>query len=477
VTEPAARPAPASRAILATVASAALAYSFMQTLVLPALPAFERDLDAEPTAAAWIVSGFFLSSSINIPIFGRLGDSLGKVRVLTAVLIVLALATIGAALAPSLEVLIAFRVLQGVAGAVFPLSFGIVRDQLPTERVGFGIGVVSAIFGIGSGFGYVMSGVVLELLSWRWLFVLALVPVAVAIALVPRLPESRELAPGRPDWLGGLLLSIGLLALLVGLTEGKDWGWTSTAVLGLFAGGVAVLAIWVLIERRVEYPMVDLDVFARPPIALLSACTFLIGYAMFAVYTILPGFVAADPADAGHGFSASPIEIGVFLLPVAVAMLVSGPPAGGARRVAPINVLRLGIVALTVSLGLIAAAHDDRWLLYLWLGVLGVGTGITLAVLGRLAVEAVRADQTGIAGGINTLMRTVGGAVAAQASAVLAAAFVLPDGALAEKGYTIAFAVAALGGLGALVTTFPLARAQVGATPAFMQYQPTNRLP
>ena len=283
MTEPAARPAPASRAILATVATAALAYSFMQTLVLPALPAFERDLDAEPTAAAWIVSGFFLSSSINIPIFGRLGDSLGKVRVLTAVLIVLALATIGAALAPSLEVLIAFRVLQGVAGAVFPLSFGIVRDQLPSERVGFGIGMVSAIFGIGSGFGYVMSGVVLELLSWRWLFVLALVPVAVAIALVPRLPESRELAPGRPDWLGGLLLSIGLLALLVGLTEGKDWGWTSTAVLGLFAGGVAVLAIWVVIERRVEYPMVDLDVFARPPIALLSACTFLIGYAMFAV--------------------------------------------------------------------------------------------------------------------------------------------------------------------------------------------------
>ena len=330
----------------------------MQTLVLPALPAFERDLDAEPTAAAWIVSGFFLSSSINIPIFGRLGDSLGKVRVPAAVLIVLALATIGAALAPSLEVLIAFRVLQGVAGAVFPLGFGIVRDQLPTERVGFGIGVVGAIFGIGSGFGYV-SGVVLELLSWRWLFVLALVPVAVAIALVPRLPESRELAPGRPDWLGGLLLSIALLALLVGLTEGKDWGWTSTAVLGLFTGGIAVLAIWVAIERRVEYPMVDLDVFARPPIALLSACTFLIGYAMFAVYTILPGFVAADPAEAGHGFSASPIEIGVFLLPVAVAMLVSGPPAGGARRVAPINVLRLGIVALTVSLGLIAAAHDD----------------------------------------------------------------------------------------------------------------------
>ena len=449
----------------------------MQTLVLPALPEFERQFDAEPTAAAWIVSGFFLSSSISIPIFGRLGDSYGKVRVLTAVLTVLALATVGAALAPSLEVLIAFRVLQGVAGAVFPLSFGIVRDQLPSERVGFGIGVVSAVFGIGSGFGYVMSGVLLELLSWRWLFVVALVPVAVAIALVPRLPESRELAPGRPDWLGGLLLAMALLALLVGLTEGRSWGWTSPAVLGLFAGGLMLLVIWTGVERRVAYPMVDLDVFARPPIALLSICTFLIGYAMFAVYTILPSFVAADPAVAGHGFDASPVEIGLFLLPVAVAMLVAGPPAGGARHMAPINVLRLGIVALTASLTLIAFVHDDRWALGAWLAVLGVGTGIVLAVLGRLAVEAVRPDQTGIAGGINTLMRTVGGAVAAQASAVIAAGFVLSDGVLDEKGYTIAFAVAAVGGLAALVTTIPLGRAQVGGTAAFAQYQPTNRLP
>jgi len=477
VTGPVVRPGPPPRAILATVASAALAYSFMQTLVLPALPVFERELDASPTAAAWIVSGFFLSSSINIPIFGRLGDSFGKVRVLTIVLIVLAVATVGAALAPSLEVLIFFRVLQGVAGSVFPLSFGIVRDQLPTERVGFGIGVVSAIFGIGSGFGYVASGVVLELLSWRWLFVFALIPVAIAIVLVPRLPESRELAPGRPDWLGGLLLSLGLLALLVGLTEGKEWGWTSPAVLGLFAGGLAILALWTAAERRIRDPMVDLDVFGRPAIALLSVCTFLIGYAMFAVYSIMPAFVSANPAETGYGFSASPIEIGVFLLPVAVAMLLSGPPAGGARNISPINVLRFGIVALAVSLTLIAFVHDDRWLLYAWLGLLGIGTGVTLAVLGRLAVEAVRADQTGIAGGINTLMRTVGGAVAAQASAVITAGFLLSDGVRAEKGFVIAFVVAAIGGVAALVATFPLARAQVGLTPAFAQYQPTNRLP
>ena len=471
------RPALRPRAVLAIVATAALAYSFMQTLVLPALPSFEAEYDASPTAAAWIVSGFFLSSSICIPIFGRLGDSLGKVRVLTAVMVVLGVATVGAAFAPTLEVLIAFRVLQGVAGSVFPLTFGIVREQLPPERIGFGIGVVSAIFGIGSGFGYVMSGVVLEVLDTHWLFLLALIPVGLAVALVPRLPESPELAPGRPDWLGGLLLAVGLLALLVGLTEGKEWGWTSPAIVGLFGGGLLVLWLWTRLERRVEYPMVDMAMLRRPAVALLNFSTFLVGYAMFAVYTILPSFVAADPELTGHGFLASPVEIGLFLLPVALAMLVGGPPAGGARQITPINVLRMGVGAMTLSLALIALAHDQRWMLYVWLALLGLGTGACLAVLGRLAVEAVRPDQTGIAGGINTLMRTVGGAVAAQASAVIVAGFALPDGELAERGYTIAFSVAAVCGLAALLSTIPLARARVGGSVQFAQYQPTNRLP
>ena len=290
-------------------------------------------------------------------------------------MIVLAVATVGAALAPSLEVLIAFRVLQGVAGSVFPLTFGIVREQLPPERVGFGIGVVSAIFGIGSGFGYVMSGVVLELLTGA----------GCSCLRSSRCPRDRaraaparvaELAPGRPDWLGGLLLAVGLLALLVGLTEGKEWGWTSPAVLGLFAGGLLFLAIWTRRRAADRDPMVDLDVLRRPAIALLSFSTFLIGYAMFAVYTIMPTSWPPIPAETGYGFSASPIEIGLFLLPVALAMLVSGPPAGGARRITPINVLRLGIVALTVSLALIAFAHDDRWMLYVWLALLGIGTGV-----------------------------------------------------------------------------------------------------
>jgi MFS family permease len=450
------------RAVLSILATAALAYSFMQTLVLPALPSFQEAFGASPTQVAWIASAFFLSSSICIPVVGRLGDTHGKVRVLTLAMAVFGLATVAAALAPNLEVLIACRVVQGVGGAVFPLAFAIVSDELPAADVPFGIGVVSSIFGIGSGLGFVMSGVVLELLSWRWLFGLAALPALATVLLLPRLPGSSGHSGARPDWPGAALLSLGLLAMLVAVSEGNNWGWSSPEVLLGFAGGATVLVLWTRFERRAADPMVDLDVVGRPPMSVLNAATFLIGYAMFAVFTVLPGFVAADPAVAGYGFAASPIAVGVFFLPMALAMLVAGPAAGAARR-PPLTVLRIGVAALTVALGLLAVARGEQWMIYAWMALVGVGSGSCLAVLGRLVVEAVPAGQSGVAGAVNTIARTIGGAVAGQAGAAMVTAFVLDSGVPAARGYTTAFAVAAGCGLAALAVTVRIERAPARA--------------
>ena len=461
-----------SHGVLAILATSALAYSFMQTLVLPALPFLAREFDASPAAVAWVASAFFLSSSVCIPIVGRLGDALGKVRVLAAAMGVLAVASIAAAFAPTLETLVACRVGQGVGGAVFPLAFGIVRDRMAPDRIGAGIGAISAVFGIGSAVGYVVSGLVIEHLDRHWLFGLGAVPAIVSVLLVPTLRETRERSPGRPDWLGAAVGAAGLLALLVAITEGNRWGWASPRTVGLALGGALVLALWGWIERRVADPMVDMAMFARRSMALLNLCTFLIGYAMFSIYTILPGFVSAQPTRVGYGFAASPSAIGLFFVPVAIAMLLVGPPAGGTRRVAPITVLRVGTALLALSLGLIAFARDDRVLLYGWLALLGLGTGACMAVLGRLIVEAVPPEQTGIAGGMNTIMRTIGGAVTGQAGAALVSGFVGPSGAPSAQGYTIAFALAGFGGVGALVCTVALRRVAVGSSARFASATP-----
>jgi len=445
-------------AVLAILATAALAYSFMQTLVLPALPSFQETFGASPTAVAWIASALFLSSSICIPVVGRLGDTHGKVRVLTLAMALFCAATFAAALAPNLPVLIACRVVQGVGAVVFPLAFAIVRDELPPSRVPFGIGVVSSVFGIGSGLGFVLSGIVLEVLSWRWLFALGALPAVATVLLLPRLPESRRGSGARPDWPGAALLSVGLLAMLVAVSEGNHWGWSSPAVLAGVAGGAGVLVLWTRFERRTPEPMVDLDVMGRPPLSVLNAATFLIGYAMFAVFTVLPGLVAADPAHTGYGFSASPIAVGVFFLPLAIAMLLAGPLAGAARRVPPVTVLRAGVAALTLALALLALARGERWMVYAWMALMGLGTGSCLAVLGRLVVEAVPADQSGVAGAVNTIARMIGGSVAGQAGAAMVAGFTLAGGLPAADGYTLAFAVAAACGAAALAMTVPLGR-------------------
>jgi MFS family permease len=457
--------------ILWILATAALAYSFMQTLVLPALPSFQRAFDAGPTAVAWIATAFFLSSSICIPLVGRLGDTHGKVRVLTLAMTVFGIATVAAAFAPTLWALVACRVVQGVGGAVFPLAFGIVRDEMPAGRVGFGIGVVSSVFGIGSGLGFVLSGAVLELLSWHWLFIAGAVPVAVTVALLPRLPASPARPGTRPDWAGAALLSLGLLAVLVAVSEANRWGWTSPEVAAGVAGGVAVLAAWAAVERRVAQPMVDMEMLAHPSMALLNLTTFLIGYAMFAVFTVVPGLVASRPEIAGYGFGAGPIAVGLFFLPMALAMLVTGPIAGGARRMAPVVVLRIGVLALASSLTLMAVARDERWMVYAWMALLGVGSGACLAVLGRLVVDAVPAEQSGVAGGMNTIARTIGGAVAAQVGASIVAGERAAGGVPAARGYTIAFLVAAGAGLVALALSAALEPRRVAAPQAFAPRQ------
>src|SRR5918992_1815849 len=198
---------------------AGISFALMQTLVVPALPFFQREFDTSATNVTWIATGFLLSSSILTPILGKLGDSHGKAKLLVISLVIFGLASLGAALAWNLGSLIFFRIVQGTGAAVFPLSFGIIRDEFPPERVGVGIGLVSAVFGVGGGFGVVLSGVIVDNLSWRWLFIIGSLGIAIAIALVIRyVPESPIKTRSRVDVPGALLLSGGLIAFLLALT-------------------------------------------------------------------------------------------------------------------------------------------------------------------------------------------------------------------------------------------------------------------
>ena len=436
---------------LGALLTGALAYALSQTLVAPALPEIQRELQTSTTAVTFVLTGYLLSASVATPIVGRLGDMFGKERMLVATMGVFALGSLVAALSHSIGLLIAGRVIQGVGGAVFPLSFGIIRDEFPRERVATGIGLISATFGIGGGVGLVLSGLIVDNLSYEWLFWLGLVVVAIAIVATHLfVPESPVKVPSRIDWGGAALLSAGLIALLVAVSEGNAWGWGSARVLVLFAAAALLLSAWVRFEHRVPQPLVDMNMMRARAVLTTNLTGLLVGFGMFGSFILIPQFVQMPPA-AGFGFGATVTQAGLFLLPSTVVMLVAGPFAGwlGGRYGSKLPLL-LGTLIGAASFVWLAAAHDERWEIYIGVALLGFGIGFSFAAMANLIVEAVDQTQTGVATGINTIMRTIGGALGGQLAASIVAGHIAAGGLPEESGFTTAFVMSALGMLAAL---------------------------
>src|SRR4051812_31549797 len=193
-------------------------------MIVPALPSLQRDLHTSTAWATWLLTAFLLVSAVATPVLGKLGDQYGKERLLLVSLCVFFVGCVAAIFAWDIWSLIAFRAVQGFGGAVFPLSFAIVFDEFPQEKVGSGVGMVSAILGIGGGLGLVLSGALVDYASWRWLFIVGAAFVGLAVLGVWRfVPESPVKTPSKLDPLGAALLSATLIALLIALTEGPTW--------------------------------------------------------------------------------------------------------------------------------------------------------------------------------------------------------------------------------------------------------------
>ena len=441
------------------------AYALQQTMVIPALPELQRELDASTTWVTWVLTGFLLSAAVLTPILGKLGDRFGKERLLVASLAAFLVGCLGCAIAPDIWTLIAARVVSGAGGAVFPLSFGIIRDEFPADKVKVGIGLLSAVFGVGGGLGLVLSGVIVDNLSWRWIFVVGAAAVAVSIVLVHRfVPESPIRSQSRIDVPGALLFSTMLLALLLGLSEGENWGWTSPAVLGLFAVSALAGVAWVAFELRVDEPLIDMRVLADRPVLLTNTTALISGFALFGSFVLVPGFVQA-PADLpgviasrlGYGFGASATTTGLYLLPGSLLMLFAGPLAGiFGRRVGSKWPLAIGMALIMLGAGALAAFHDEPWQIVAAMACLSVGVGFSFAAMAALITEAVEPTETGVATGINTVMRTVGGVMGAQIGAAILSADTLAGTEVpAESAYVSAFVLSAVAaGFAAVIAVF-----------------------
>ncbi len=436
--------APRPRLVLAVLALGCAGYAMLQSLVVPALPTLQHDLGTTPTGVTWVFTAYLLSASVSTPIAGRLGDMFGKKRTLLVVLAGLGGGSLVAALATTLPVLIAARTIQGIGGALFPLAFGIIRDEFPRERVAGGIALISGLLGIGGGLGIVLAGPILDNLGYHWLFWIPCVVVAVtAIATMLFIPESPIRAPGSVDWLGAVLLSFWLVCLLLAISEAPQWGWTSARTIGLLVVAAAAGAAWVVLEARTRSALVDMQMMRLRPVWSTNLAGFLIGFGLFSAFVLIPQFVQT-PESNGYGFGSSVTQSGLFLIPSTLMMLVAAPFSGRLSRLYGSKVpLVLGAALTMLAFVVLAVAHSSHWQFYAASALLGIGVGFAFASLANLIVEAVRPDQTGVATGMNAVMRTIGGAIGGQVAASLLAASLLADGYPSEHGYTVTFVVMA----------------------------------
>jgi EmrB/QacA subfamily drug resistance transporter len=429
--------------ILGVLSLGALAYAVLSSAVIPALPVIQRGLHTSETGVTWLLTGFLLSASVGTAIIGKLGDLYGKRRMLVWTLLVLSAGTLLAALASSLPLVIAGRVVQGVAGGIFPLAFSIMRDEFPPEKVPGSIGLMSSILGVGGGGGLVIGGLIAEHLSWHWLFWAPLIPMSVAAACTWRfIPESQVRAVGRVNWLSASLMSTGMCAILIAIAQTTAWGWGSTKTLSVLAAGLTVCAVWIAAEFRSPHPLIDMSLMAARGVWATNLAAFLLGAGMYSAFLLLPQF-AQLPRVTGFGYGASVVAAGLYLLPCALGMGLLGSVAGRVeRRFSSRFALVAGSAVSAVACGwLVVASRPDDMLICSTL--LGVGIGLAFAALGNLIVQAVPPDQTGVASGMNTVVRTLGGAVGGQ----VAATFVVDHtthGLPRLTGFADTFALSAL---------------------------------
>ena len=430
--------------IVLYLALGGVSFAVLQSLVAPALATIGGDLEVATSDASWILTAYLLSAAVLTPVLGRLGDMVGKRRMLIVVLSLLLVGTLLAAIAPNLGVLIIGRALQGAAGAIMPLSIAIVRDELPRDRVGGVIGLLSAIFGVGAGVGIVAAGPIIEALSWHWLFWMPAVLIVIALlGVIFGMPESAVKKPGRLDVAGTLILGVSLVSILLAITEGEKWGWTSFGTLGLLGLGVVTMVVFVLVELRVKNPLVDVRLIKNRGVWTADIVAIAFGFAMFGTFVLVPTLLQL-PSETGYGFGKTVSEAGLFLLPTVLMMIVFGPIAGLlVKRIGPKVPMVVGGLSVTVAFVLPAIAHGELWQVVVSGLFTGTGIGLAFASMSNAIIESVPALQTGEAIGVNTIARTIGSSIGTAVIAAIITSNASPQGLPSDDAFTIGFWVCA----------------------------------
>lgn len=416
--------------LVAVLAFTGIVAALMQTLVVPLIGDLPRILDTDAANASWVITATLLSAAVTTPIAGRLGDMYGKRRMLLISTVPLIIGSVLCALASSLAPMVIGRALQGMGAGLIPLGISAMRDLLPRERLLSSIALMSASMGVGGALGLPLAAAVAEHASWRTLFwgtaMLGVVVLALIWRVVPAIPVER--AVGRFDLLGAFGLGLGLVFLLLGISKGGDWGWTSGTTLGLLASSVIVLIAWGMWQLRATEPLVDLRVTARPQVLLTNVASVAVGFSMYAQLLIVPQLLQL-PTATGHGLGQSMVAMGLWMAPsgfVMMALASAGSKISAAWG--PKATLLAGSLVIAAGYGSSMLLMDSTWGLVAVTCLCNGGIGLAYGAMPALIMDAVPATETASANSFNALTRSLGTTISAAVVGVVLAQMSVQSG-------------------------------------------------
>jgi len=447
-TSPVSTPSPNPVVAVVALCFGGLSAALTQTMVIPIQSELPDLLHTSGSNAGWVITATLLAAAVSMPVAGRLADLYGKQRVLVVNAALLVLGSLVVAMTSTLLPVLVGRALQGFAMGFIPVGISLMREFTPPHLTGTAIASMSATLGVGGAIGLPLAAWIADGHDWHLMFwVSAGLAVLVLLATVFLVPHIHDAQPGRFDVVGGLGLALGLVAFLVGVSKGNDWGWGSGRTWGAIAGGLVVLVLWGAFELRQDEPLVDLRTTARPQILLTNVAAVAIGFGMMAQSIVVPQLLEL-PSATGYGLGQSILAAGLWMAPAGLMMLVFAPVSSSLmRRLGAKHTLMIGATVLGVGYVVALALMDAPWQLLIGSCVAAAGVGIGYAAMPTLILDSAPTREAASAVGVNALMRSVGTTLAAAVMATILTSSATAVGGfeLPTKGaFQVCFLVGAL---------------------------------
>lgn len=434
---------PGFAAIVIVLILAEIVSAFELSMMYVTLPTLIKEFHVDAGTVAWVVTAYLLVSASAGVMGGRFGDMYGRRKVLVVVLIVSGAGSLVSLIGGTLGMIIVGRAIQGVAGAVMGLAFGLAREHLAQERVPVGVSMIGASALIAGAGGAFFAGFMIDAYSWHGIFAFAAVlAVVAAVAVVLVIPKDNVTATTeKPDYMGALLLPVAASAILLGLSISSKKGFGSLEFIGLMAVGVIVTILWVWWELRTESPIVNLRMFKNRQIALVMTATVLAAVGPIGGMAVPSQMVMQYPTAVPFGLGFTATAAGLFsCLTALVGYFFS--PLGGiiAHRYGARTVFIAGLASMTCVIPIILMSYGNMAMFIVAMGLNSIGISLTYGALPNILIEAVPASHTSETAGTNTMVRNMGQSTATAIGAYILASHQDPTTTMvAQAGITSAF--------------------------------------